>query len=166
VFTEEEEVRLLRAVDNLKHRVVLAVIYSAGLRLGEVVKLKLIDLQPEQHRIFVRDAKGKKDRCTLLADRTSAMLKTYLSLYQPVHWLFEGGDGGPYSERSVQAIFTQAKERARVNPLGTTHTLRHSFATHLLKRELTCGIFKTFWAMKAVKPLRYTPTSRKKVGAR
>lgn len=134
VLIEEEVVRLLRSVDNLKHQTILAVIYSAGLRLGEVIKLKINDLQPEQHRIFVRDAKGKKDRCTLLADRTAAMLKTYLNLYRPVHWLFEGSDGGPYSERSVQAIFTQAKERSRINPLATTHTLRHSFATHLLEK--------------------------------
>jgi site-specific recombinase XerD len=62
------------------------------------------------------------------------MLKTYLNLYNPVHWLFEGSDGGQYSERSVQAIFTQAKERSRINPLATTHTLRHSFATHLLEK--------------------------------
>ncbi len=134
VLTEEEVVRLLRAMDNLKHQTILAVIYSAGLRLGEVIKLKITDLQPEQHRIFVRDAKGKKDRCTILADRTAAMLKTYMSLYSPIHWLFEGSDGGQYSERSVQAVFTQAKERSRINPLATTHTLRHSFATHLLEK--------------------------------
>lgn len=140
VLTEEEVVKLLRALDNPKHQAVLAVIYSAGLRLGEVVKLKLTDLQPEQHRIFVRDAKGKKDRCTILADRTAALLKTYLNLYRPVHWLFEGSDGGPYSERSVQAIFIQAKERSRINPLATTHTLRHSFATHLLEKGVDgCG---------------------------
>jgi len=82
----------------------------------------------------VRDDKGKKDRCTILAARTEALLVEYFDCYRPAHWLFEGADGGQYSERSVQAIFTAAKERSRINPLATVHTLRHSFATHLLEK--------------------------------
>lgn len=134
VLTEGEVTRLLRAVDNLKHRCILMIIYSAGLRLGELTKLRLTDIQADEHRIFVRDGKGKKDRCTILAGKTEAMLRTYLALYKPVHWLFEGADGGAYSDRSVQAIFTAAKERSKINPLATVHTLRHSFATHLLEK--------------------------------
>ncbi len=134
VLTETEVSRLLKSVDNLKHRFILTMIYSAGLRLGELTKLRLTDIQIEEHRIFVRDAKGKKDRCTILAGKTEAMLRTYMACYQPIHWLIEGADGGAYSDRSVQAIFTAAKERARINPLATVHTLRHSFATHLLEK--------------------------------
>lgn len=134
VLTEQEVLRLLKSVDNLKHRCILTLIYSAGLRLGELTKLKLNDFQFEHHRIFVRDAKGKKDRCTILAQRAEKLLREYVAVYQPTHWLFEGPDGGPYSDRSVQAIFTTAKERSRINPLATTHTLRHSFATHLLEK--------------------------------
>ena len=92
------------------------------------------NVQPECHRIFVRDGKGKKDRCTILAGKTEALLRDYRSIFQPVHWLFEGQDGGQYSDRSVQAIFTAAKERSGINPLATVHTLRHSFATHLLEK--------------------------------
>jgi len=136
VLTEGEVARLLKAVDNLKHRCILTMVYSAGLRLGEVTKLKLTDLQFEQHRIFVRNAKGKKDRCTILAQKAESLLKEYMALYQPVHWLFEGPDGSCYSDRSVQAIFTAAKDRSRINPLATTHTLRHSFATHLLEKGM------------------------------
>lgn len=134
VLTEDEVTRLLRSVDNLKHRCILMFIYSAGLRLGELTKLRLTDIQVSEHRIFVRDGKGKKDRCTILAGKTEAMLKAYLAYYRPVHWLFEGADGGAYSDRSVQAIFTAAKERSKINPLATVHTLRHSFATHLLEK--------------------------------
>lgn len=134
VLTENEVTRLLKAVENLKHRCVLMMIYSAGLRLGEVINLRLNDIQTEHHRIFVRDAKGKKDRCTILAGKTETLLQEYLAVFQPTHWLFEGQDGGQYSERSVQAIFTQAKERSRINPLATVHTLRHSFATHMLEK--------------------------------
>jgi site-specific recombinase XerD len=134
VLTEYEVTRLLQSVDNLKHRCILMLIYSAGLRLGELTNLKLTDIQAQEHRIFVRDGKGKKDRCTILAGKTEHMLRTYLALFKPVHWLFEGADGGAYSDRSVQAIFTAAKERSRINPLATVHTLRHSFATHLLEK--------------------------------
>ena len=134
VMTETEVARLLKAVENLKHRCILMLVYSAGLRLGEVLRLKINDIQPEYNRLFVREAKGKKDRCTILSDKVWVILHEYLDMYQPVEWLFEGQAGGQYSERSVQAIFSQAKERSRINPQATVHTLRHSFATHLLEK--------------------------------
>lgn len=134
VLTEEEVTRLLKAVDNLKHRCILMMIYSAGLRLGEVLHLKVSDLQPENKRLFVREAKGKKDRCTILSDKAWVLVQEYLEVYCPVEWLFEGAAGGKYGERSVQAIFSQAKEKSKINPAATVHTLRHSFATHLLEK--------------------------------
>jgi integrase/recombinase XerD len=109
-------------------------VYSAGLRLGEVINLRLLELQPEQNRLFVRGGKGKNDRCTLLSEKVWELLKKYLEIYKPIDWLFEGQTGGQYSERSVQKIFTEAKIKARVNPDATVHTLRHSFATHLLEK--------------------------------
>jgi len=134
VFLEEEVTALLRSVDNPKHRCILMVIYSAGLRLGEVINLRLTDLQPEKNRLFVRGGKGKKDRCTLLSAKVWEQLKTYIEVHQPIEWVFEGQNGGQYSERSVQKIFTFAKLRTKVNPGATVHTLRHSFATHLLEK--------------------------------
>lgn len=134
VLTEQEVTYLLRAVDNLKHRCILMLVYSAGLRLGEVINLRLVELQPEQNRLFVRGGKGKKDRCTLLSEKVWEQLKQYLEVYKPIDWLFEGQTGGQYSERSVQKIFTVAKLKACINPDATVHTLRHSFATHLLEK--------------------------------
>ncbi len=134
VLTEDEVTRLLNSVDNSKHKLILMLIYSAGLRLGEVVNLQLSDLQPEYHRLFVREGKGKKDRCTILSDKVIARLKDYFEDYCPVEWLFEGAAGGQYSVRSVQAIFDRAKQNAKINPHATVHTLRHSFATHLLEK--------------------------------
>jgi site-specific recombinase XerD len=101
-------------------------IYSGGLRLGELVRLRLADLEPEQGRIFVYGGKGKKDRCTILSPKVWTHLQEYIEVFQPVEWLFEGQSGGRYSERSVQAIFRKAKERSGVNPYATVHTLRHS----------------------------------------
>ena len=109
-------------------------IYSGGLRLGEVVQLRLVDLQPSHQRLFVYGGKGKKDRCTLLSEKVWKKLQQYIEVYQPLEWVFEGQYGGQYSPRSVQAIFTRAKEKAGINPYATVHTLRHSFATHLLEK--------------------------------
>jgi integrase/recombinase XerD len=134
VLTEAEVVRLLKSVDNIKHRCMLMMGYSAGMRIGEVVNLQLCDLQLEARRVFVRSGKGNKDRCTLLSDKMITALKDYFELYRPVHWLFEGVDGGKYSDRSLQEIFIRAKEASQINPNATFHTLRHSFATHLLER--------------------------------
>lgn len=134
VFTEEEVSALLRSVDNLKHRCLLMLVYSAGLRLGEVIALRLPDLQPEANRLFVRGGKGNKDRCTILSEKAWMHLRTYLEVYKPIEWVFEGSTGGQYSERSVQEIFVHAKQRSMVNPDATVHTLRHSFATHLLEK--------------------------------
>ncbi|MDX1911104.1 MAG: tyrosine-type recombinase/integrase [Saprospiraceae bacterium] len=134
VLLESEVTALLRAVDNPKHCCILMLIYSAGLRLGEAIGLRLTDLQPEQNRLFVRGGKGKKDRCTLLSEKVWKKLKDYIETYRPIDWVFEGQSGGKYSERSVQEIFTRAKMRSQINPSATVHTLRHSFATHLLEK--------------------------------
>ena len=136
VMSEEEVIRLIKAVDNLKHRCILMVIYSGGLRISEVVNLRLPDVQIESRRVFVRAGKGKKDRYTLLAERAVTELKKYLRTYQPSEWVFEGVNGGSYSVRSVQNIFTRAKKKSGINPYATVHTLRHSFATHLLEKGI------------------------------
>ncbi len=134
VLTEREVERLLQAADNFKHRCILMLVYSAGLRLGEVLRLRMLDLQPEKHRILIRGGKGKKDRCTILSEKAFRKLREYFQVYKPVDWVFEGAQGGPYSERSVQNIFTRAKIKSGINPHATVHTLRHSFATHILEK--------------------------------
>jgi integrase/recombinase XerD len=134
VLTEQEVIRLLKSVNNIKHQTILTLIYSAGLRLGEVIQLKLTDLQTDAHRIFIRGAKGKKDRCTILSPKLEKLLSKYIAMYNPVEWLFEGQTGGQYSERSVQYIFEDTRRKSMINPLATCHTLRHSFATHLLEK--------------------------------
>lgn len=133
VLTESEVERLLKATENLKHKCILMLIYSGGLRLGELIRLRLMDLEPEQGRIFVYGGKGKKDRCTILSAKVWERLQEYIAVYQPVEWLFEGQYGGQYSDSSVQAIFRKAKGKSGINPYATVHTLRHSFATHLLE---------------------------------
>jgi integrase/recombinase XerD len=134
VLMESEVEALFAACDNQKHKCILMLIYSCGLRLGELTNLRITDLQPEANRLFVRDGKGKKDRCTILSTLVWERVKGYMEVYQPVDWLFEGQDGGKYSDRSVQEIFIKAKLKSGINVMATCHTLRHSFATHLLEK--------------------------------
>jgi integrase/recombinase XerD len=136
VFSEEEVVKLLKSVGNLKHRTILMLIYSAGLRIGESIKLRKADVNLERKQVFIIAAKGKKDRYSVLSEKVVQLLKVYLEEYKPEYWLFEGQDGGQYSTRSIQHVFRRAVAKSGVNPYSTVHTLRHSFATHLLERGM------------------------------
>ena len=133
VLSKQEVSRLFNAVTNLKHRCILKLVYSGGLRLSEVVNLQLSDVQSDRMQLFVRDGKGGKDRYTTLSEKLLIELRAYFVEYRPELWLFEGQDGGQYSKRSVQAILKKAVRASGINPRCTVHTLRHSYATHLLE---------------------------------
>jgi integrase/recombinase XerD len=123
-------------IKNLKHKTILMLIYSGGLRIGESIRLRKEDIHFDRRSIFIKGGKGKKDRYTILSDKMILLLRNYLSAYEPDYWLFEGQDGGQYSKSSIQKIFRRAVSKAKVNPFSTVHTLRHSFATHLLERGM------------------------------
>ena len=136
VLSQAEIKRLLDSTQNPKHRLILMIIYAAGLRISEVTRLRIHDLHKDTKRIFVKCSKGKKDRYSLLSDKVLEALDNYMATYTPRYWLFEGQDGGQYATRSIQAIYRQAVDKAQVNPFTTVHTLRHSFATHLLENGM------------------------------
>jgi site-specific recombinase XerD len=129
-------IRLFKAVENRKHLAILMLMYSGGLRLSEVRNLTIHDIKSDQNYIFIKDAKGSKDRVTLLSQKLLIALRKYYIEYKPKYWLFEGQYGGQYSETSIQKVFRTAKIKSKINPLATTHTLRHSFATHLLQQGM------------------------------
>ncbi len=133
VMSEEEIMLTLNSIENLKHKAVLVTMYSCGLRISELLALKLTDIQSDRKLVLVREGKGKKDRTTVLAQTTLELLRKYYLIYQPKVYLFEGGPGIPYSAKSVSHILKQALERAGIKKHATPHTLRHSFATHLLE---------------------------------
>jgi len=133
VLSEEEISKIISVTTNIKHKAILVTIYSCGLRLSELLHLKLTDIQSDRHLIMVRDAKGKKDRTTILSDTTLALLRKYYQAYRPKEYLFEGPNGGIYSSKSVQNIVKHALAMANIDRPASTHTLRHSFATHLLE---------------------------------
>lgn len=134
VLDQEEVLKIISAVNNLKHKTILSLIYSAGLRVGEVVRLKAEDIDSRRKLIHIRQAKGKKDRFTLLSDVVLEQLRNYYKTYKPADYLFEGAEGrGHLSERSVQNVFRRALKIAGIKKPVTVHSLRHSFATHLLE---------------------------------
>lgn len=133
VLSQDEIQLILTALTNLKHRAILTTIYSAGLRVSEAISLKKTDIDSKRMQIRVTQAKGKKDRYTLLSPKTLELLRRYFKQYKPKEYLFEGPSGQPYSDRSIQAMLKNALRTAKIEKQVTVHTLRHSFATHLLE---------------------------------
>lgn len=165
VLSEEEVAALLRSVDNLKHRCILMLIYSAGLRLSELIGLERRDLAVDRGQLLVRGGKGNKDRITLLSRKALATVEDYLAHYKPKQHLFEGPDGGPYSPRSVQVIFHRAREKAGITKPATVHTLRHSFATHLLEKGTDLRYIQALLGHSSSKTTEiYTHVSTKALG--
>lgn len=141
VFTPEEVFRIIHCADNIKHKTILMLTYSSGLRVGEIVNLKISDILRHSMRLKVRDAKGGKDRYTLLSDICLNQLELYWKTYKPDNWLFSGQKPGvQISIRAVQHAYHRAKKKAGINKECGIHTLRHSFATHML--ETGSGIFQ------------------------
>jgi site-specific recombinase XerD len=134
VLSEEEMQRLLWVTKNIKHRCIMFLIYSAGLRISELLSLKWKDIDESRMIIYIHGGKGRKDRITLLSKLALDYLKYYLDLYKPTEWLFEGPEGGPYSSRSVNLFIHKYCQLAGIQKRVSAHTLRHSFATHLLER--------------------------------
>jgi len=133
VLSEEEFVSVIQTIDNIKHKAIVLIIYSAGLRLSEVVNLRIKDIDSKRMKVFIQQAKGRKDRYTLLSKKVLPILRDYFKEYKPKDWLFEGAKGQRYSVSSVQSIVKSAYEKAGIKKKVSTHTLRHSFGTHLLE---------------------------------
>ncbi len=134
VLSQQEVTRILESIYNLKHRAILLLVYSAGLRVGEVVRLRMEDIDSDRGLIHVRQGKGRKDRYTLLSQLALEVLRIYFEEYRPRKWLFPGVQPGRHlTERTVQKIFEQACEKAEIRKDVSVHSLRHSFATHLLE---------------------------------
>lgn len=132
-FHQQEITNMFNSVTNIKHKVILYVGYSAGLRVSEIVNLKISDIYSGSMQIRIEQGKGKKDRMVMLSEKVLELLRAYYTKYKPVYWLFEGPKGEQYSVRSVQEILKKAKSLAGIVHKGSVHTLRHSFATHLLE---------------------------------
>jgi site-specific recombinase XerD len=134
VLSKKEVKRILRSCVNIKHKTILMLIYSAGLRRSELINLKISDIDSERMVINIRGAKGKKDRISLLSENMLILLRNYYKAYRPKEYLFEGQTGGKYSPTSIANILKKAAIKAGIRKTVTPHMLRHSFATHLLEQ--------------------------------
>lgn len=131
ILSKSEIARLLRAPNNIKHRAMLSVIYSCGLRRSELLNLKIVDLDKDRNMIKIVQAKGRKDRYVPYSEKLKPLLREYYFKYKPKEYLFEGSNGGKYSERSIAKVLEQAVIKSGIKKNVHLHTLRHSFATHL-----------------------------------
>lgn len=167
ILSREEIAAILSALSNIKHKIILVLLYSAGLRVGEVVKLRPEDIDSNRKLIHIRGAKGRKDRYTLLSNVALEVLRQYYAEYHPGEWLFSGAKPGTHlSTRSAQAIFEQAREEAGIKKQVSVHSLRHSFATHLLESGVDLRYIQELLGHKSSKTTEvYTHVSTKGLGA-
>lgn len=142
VLSRSEVERLIASIRNLKHRALVMLLYSAGLRLNECITLRPVHIESSRMKVRVEMGKGGKDRYTLLSEKALMTLREYFLCYRPKQWLFEGRDGKHYSDRSVNKIVRNAARKARIDKKVTPHTLRHSFATHLLEAGVSLPVIQ------------------------
>ena len=158
-FNQNDLVSIIKATGNIKHKVMLMLCYSAGLRVSEVVAMKTQNIDESRMSILIEQAKGKKDRMVTLSPVLLVMLRKYISEYEPEKdgYLFPGQrKGEPYSTRSLQLVLAAAKKKAGIIKPGSVHALRHSFATHLLDKGTDVTIIMKLLGHNDIKTtLRY-----------
>ena len=133
VLSKEEVKALLEVHGNIKHRAMLSLIYACGLRRGELLHMKIGDIDSKRNIVIISQSKGKKDRIVPLSQKILEMLRDYFRACKPKYWLFEGQTGKQYSEKSLQSVLKQALKKAGILKPVSLHWLRHSYATHLLE---------------------------------
>lgn len=132
-ITKPQIKKMIEETYNLKHRCIIMLLYSAGLRVSELIGLKTIDIDSDSMLINISNSKGRKDRKVMLSEKVLTELRVYYKKYKPKEYLFEGQNKAYYSAKSIQNIVKDAAFRANVNKRVTPHMLRHSFAIHLLE---------------------------------
>jgi len=164
ILTVEEVELLLKHCNNLKHKCILMTLYSGGLRRSELINLKISDIDSQRMLIRITNSKGNKDRYTLLSEKLLKLLRDYYKFCKPEYWLFEGQGGGQYSATSIAKIMQKALKKAQISRHATPHTLRHSFATHLLEQGINLLYIKELMGHSSVKTTEiYTHVSSKQL---
>jgi integrase/recombinase XerD len=162
VFDETEIAAIIKACENLKHKTIICLAYAGGLRVSEIVNLKIGDVDSKRMVINIKQAKGFKDRTIMLSTKLLIMLRAYYKEYKPKTWMFEGQYGLQYSTRSIQIVLQHLKAKAGVTKKGSIHAIRHSFATHLLEGGTDLVSIKELLGHNSIKTtLIYTHVSKK-----
>ncbi|MGD0582948.1 MAG: tyrosine-type recombinase/integrase [Bacteroidales bacterium] len=166
VFSKDEVTRILSSVRNDKHKLLLWMIYSCGLRRSEVTNIKLTDLDRDRGILHIREGKGRIDRIVPVSDKVWIKLDEYVSAFRPVEYLFEGQGGGRYSVESVYNVFKNALNKAGINKDVGVHSLRHSYATHLHESGLDIRYIQELLGHRSSRTTEiYTHVSRRNLVA-
>jgi site-specific recombinase XerD len=167
VLSPEEVRRLLEAVGNLKHRTILSTVYAGGLRVSEVAKLKITDIDSQRMMIRIEQGKGQKDRYVPLSPRLLWLLREYWIAYRPVGYLFPGAQPErPLHETSIQKACVQARYKAGLKKKISVHTLRHCYATHLLENQVDLRTIQELLGHRSLRTTSgYTRVTLKKLQA-
>ena len=162
VLNKKEIEKMIGVTTNTKHKCLIMLTYSSGLRLSEVQNLKLEDIDYERNIVNVKGGKGKKDRITLLSKKTKLYLHKYLLEYKPRVWVFEGIKGGKYATTSMEKVVKHAARKAGIMKNVTMHTLRHSFATHLIEKGTDIRYIQALLGHESIKTTEiYTHVTNK-----
>ena len=165
VLSKTEIGDILRLEKNLKHRLLLMLAYSSGLRVSEVVSLKRENIDLARKVIYIRLGKGRKDRCTILSEKAAMVLSQYCVLYDIKTWLFPGQPATNHlSIRSAQYIFDKAVQHAEITKRISIHSLRHTFATHLLESGTDIRYIQELLGHSSIRTTeRYTHIARRSI---
>ncbi|MEH6538359.1 MAG: site-specific tyrosine recombinase/integron integrase [Psychroserpens sp.] len=143
VLSQQEIIRLLQKTSNLKHRTIIALLYSCGLRISELLNLHISDIDANRRQLHVRNSKGRKDRYVGLADSFIPLFSNYMQTYEPQLYFVENNNQLPYSAESVRAFLKRNCKKAGITKRVTPHTLRHSYATHMLENGVNIRYIQT-----------------------
>ena len=165
IFSVQEVELLIQNARNIKHRAMLSLLYACGLRRSELINLKIHAIDSKRLLLSIKGGKGNKDRVVPLPESMIIMLREYYKVYRPVVWLFEGiKEGKPYSEASLRQVFEAAKSKAHITKRLTLHSLRHSYATHLLENGVDLRFIQELLGHKSSKTTEiYTHVTQKSI---
>ncbi|MBC7569167.1 MAG: tyrosine-type recombinase/integrase [Spirosoma sp.] len=165
VYSANEVKAIFNATTSLKYRTLFQLVYATGMRLSEVAHLRLSDIDRTRRLITIRAGKGKKDRMVMLSEKLDAILSLYLSQYQPQLYVFEEVDRRePLQNRAIQLVYSQATYAAGIQKRGGIHTLRHSFATHLLESGTDIRYIQQLLGHESIlTTMRYTHVTAHKI---
>ena len=164
VLSQKEAKDLIDRAYNLKHKAIVVLLYSCGMRVGELINLKIEDIDSERMLISIRNAKGFKDRTVPLHPSSLNLLRQYFKKFRPREYLLNGQNGVKYSATSVRAVIRRSSKSAGIKKNVTPHTLRHSYATHLLESGVDLRIIQTILGHNSVKTTEiYTHVSKKHI---
>jgi integrase/recombinase XerD len=166
VLSPDEVRKILTSLDNVKHKAILSLIYSAGLRRAEALSLRVKDIDSDRMVIYVNKGKGFRDRIVPLSEKMLKMLREYAKKYKPRYYLFEGANGETYSVSSLQHILKAAAAKAGIGKRVSLHMLRHSYATHLHEQGIDIRLIQVLLGHKSTKTTEiYTHVSTNSINS-